>query len=44
MHAEDFFIDQCTNWKAVEAVSECFPELDVISAFALVIETVDTID
>lgn len=44
MHGEDLLVDNSGDRKAVEAVSECLPELDVVSALALVVETIDTVD
>ncbi len=44
MHAKDFLINNCSNGKTVEAVSESFPELDVVAPLALVIETVDSVN
>jgi len=44
MHAEYFLVNNCGNWEAVEAVGESFPELDVVSSLALVIETVDSVN
>lgn len=44
VHAEDFLVDQGCDWQAVEAVGEGLPEFDVVSAFALVVEPVDSVD
>lgn len=44
MHSEDLFVNDGSNRKAVEAVGESLPELDVVSALALIVETVDTVD
>lgn len=44
MHGEDLLIDDCSNWQAIEAVSERLPQLDVVPPFALVVETVDPVD
>lgn len=44
MHCEDLLIDDCSNGQAVEAVSKCLPQLDVVSTLALVVEAVDAID
>lgn len=44
VHGEDLLIDDSGDGQAVEAVGECLPQLDVVSALALVVETVDTID
>ena len=44
MHREDLLVYDCCNWQAVEAVCECFPQLDIISPFALVVKPIDAID
>lgn len=44
MHGEDFFVNDSSDWQAVKAVGERFPQFDVVSPFAFVIETVDTVD
>lgn len=44
MHGENLLVNDSSNGKAVEAVGESLPELDVVSALALVVETVDTVD
>ena len=44
MHAQNLVVDQCRNGQAVEAVSENFPQFDSVSALALVVKAVDTID
>lgn len=44
MAAEDFLVDDGCNGKTIEAVGEGFPELDVISAFAFVIEAIYPVD
>ena len=44
VHGEDLLIDDSGDGQAVEAVGECLPQLDVVSALALVVETVDTVD
>ena len=44
MHAQDLLIDDGGNGQAVEAVSEGLPQLDVVSALALVVETIDSVD
>lgn len=41
MHTEDLVVDQGWNWQVVEQVDEKLPELHVVTAFALVPETVD---
>ena len=44
MHREDLLIDDCSNGQAVEAVGKGLPQLDVVSALALVVETVYAVD
>lgn len=44
MHAQDFLVNEGSNGEAVEAVSEGFPEFDVVSSLALVVEAVNTVD
>jgi hypothetical protein len=44
VHAEDLLVNNGCNGKTVEAVSEGLPQFDVVAAFALVVETIDTID
>ena len=44
MHSEDLFVDDGSNWQAIEAVGEGLPQLDIISSLALVVEAIDAID
>ena len=44
MHAENLLVDNCRDRKAVEAVGEGFPELEVVPALALVVKAVDAIN
>jgi hypothetical protein len=44
VHGENLLIDDGGNGETVEAVGESLPELDVVTALALIIETIDTID
>ena len=44
MHGKDFLINDSRDGKAVEAVCEGLPQLDVIPPLALIVETVDTVD
>ena len=44
MHAEDLLIDQSCNGQTIEDITENSPESDRVSAFALVIEAIDTVD
>ena len=34
IHAEDFFVNDCCNWEAVEHVRERFPQFDVVTTLA----------
>ena len=44
VHGEDLLVDDSGDGKAVEAISESLPKLDVVATLALVVETVDTVD
>ncbi len=44
MHGEDLIVDDGCDGQAVEAVRKCLPQLDVVSALALVVEAVDAVD
>lgn len=44
MHCEDLFVNDGCNWQAIEAISERFPQLDVVPSFAFVVESVDPVD
>ena len=44
MHSEDLLVDDGCDWEAVEAVCEGLPQLDVVSSFAFIVESVNTID
>ena len=44
MHGEDLLVDNSGDRKAVEAVGEGLPKLDVVATLALIVETVDTVD
>ena len=44
VHAEDLLVDDGCNGQAVEAVGEGLPELDVVAALALIVETVYAVD
>ena len=44
VHGEDLLIDNGRDGEAVEAVGECFPQLDVIPPLALVVEAVYAVD
>lgn len=44
MHAEDFFVNKCTNWQTVEDIRKDFPEFNRVAAFALIIKAINTIN
>ena len=44
MHAENFVVDECGDWHAIEDILELFPDTDGVTAFALVVETIDAVD
>lgn len=44
VHANNFVTDNRGNRKAVPTVRECFPELDRISFFAVLVEAVSEVD
>jgi hypothetical protein len=41
VHAENLLIDDSGDGQAVEAVRECFPQLDVVASLALVVKACD---
>jgi len=44
MHAENLFIDDSSDWEAVEAIRESLPKLHVIPSFAFVVKAVNSVD
>ena len=44
VNAEDLVVDDGSDWEAVEAMDELFPELQRISSFALIVESVNPVD
>lgn len=44
VHCEDFLVNDGCNGQAVEAVCERLPQFDVVPSFALIVETVDSVD
>jgi hypothetical protein len=38
MHANDLLIDYGTNGKAIKTICKSLPQLDIVAAFALIIE------
>jgi hypothetical protein len=44
VHRENLLVDDSGDGQTVEAVGEGLPQLDVVSALALVVEAVDAVD
>jgi len=44
VHAKDLLVNDGGDWEAVEAVRESLPQLDVVSSFAFVIKSVNSVD
>lgn len=44
VHGENLLVNDGGNGEAVEAVGEGLPELDVVSALALIVESINTVD
>ena len=44
MHGENLLVDDSGDRKTIEAIGECFPQLNIISAFAFIVEAVDAVD
>lgn len=44
MHGKDLLVNDGSDWQAVEAVSECLPQLNIVPSLALVVETVYAVD
>ena len=44
MDTEYFIIDDSSHREAVEALNKLFPQLQRVSTFALIVETVNSID
>lgn len=44
MHAENFLIDESSNRKAVEDVTEDLPESDGIPPLAFIVKAINSID
>ena len=43
MHAQDFVINQSTNWQAIENILKLFPNSDAVASLALIVETIDSV-
>jgi malonyl CoA-acyl carrier protein transacylase len=44
VHTQDFVVDEGCDRQAVETICEDFPELNGVSAFAFVVESVNSIN
>jgi hypothetical protein len=44
VHANDLFVYNGRERKAVEAVCKGLPQLDVVPSFALVVKSIDSVD
>lgn len=44
MHAQNSVFNEGGDGEVIEQINEFFPELDIVSAFALVLEPVDASD
>lgn len=44
VHADDLVINDRTDWKAIEAIRERLPKLNAVAPFALIIETIYSVD
>jgi hypothetical protein len=44
VHCEDLLVDDCCDRQAIEAISECLPQLDIVPSLAFVIEAVYAVD
>lgn len=44
MHGENLLINDGGNRQTVEAISKSLPQLNVVATFALVVESIDTVD
>ena len=44
MHAKNLVINQGCNWQTIKAVCEDFPELDTMSAFALIVKAINSVN
>jgi hypothetical protein len=44
VHTEYFLINNSSYRQAIEAVSESLPQLNVVAALALIVETIDSVN
>jgi hypothetical protein len=44
VHGKNLLVDDSGDRKAVEAIGECFPQLDIVATLALVVEAIDSVD
>ena len=44
MNTENFIVDDCSHWEAVEALYELLPKFETVPSFALIVKSIDPID
>jgi hypothetical protein len=44
MHCEYLLVNDCCNGQAVEAICKGLPQLDIVSSFALIVESIDSVN
>ena len=44
VHSKDLLVDDSGDGQAVEAVGKSLPQLDIVSSFALVVESIDAVN
>ena len=44
VHGKNLLVDDSGDRKAVEAIGECLPQLDIVATLALVVEAIDSVD
>lgn len=44
MHGENLLVNDGGNRQAIKAIGEGFPQLNVVSSLAFVVEAIDTVD
>lgn len=44
MHCEYLLVNDCCDGQAIEAISKCLPQLDIVASFAFIVEPIYTID
>ena len=44
MHGKNLFVNDRSNWQAVEAISESLPKFDIVTSFAFIVEAINSVD